>query len=182
MYSVKNNETFCHRLVLIRGKVECPLIQPSYPNDIDPYNGRFITVKKTDGSSKNWPINSYHEFKVLISLAKGNNKITFYYNYKSKSKLIERASTEIDLFYFENINMEPVRLGIFIAKDSKGFFDMDRDSLSRGEKNDYDSAIKRVRMAALLWQAFTSDSLNSYDLGRKSFRFLLDPSGGSYYV
>ncbi len=51
---------------------------------------------------------------------------------------------------------------------------MDRESKAKGEKNDLNSAIKRLQMAGLLCQALTSDSLNSYGLGRKSFRLDLD--------
>jgi hypothetical protein len=61
LFTIKDNEKFCHQLVLVRGKVVCPTLQPSYPNDVNPLVGRFITVKKSDGRSKNWPINNYHE-------------------------------------------------------------------------------------------------------------------------
>ena len=51
---------------------------------------------------------------------------------------------------------------------------MDKESKANGEKNNLASAIKRMQMAGLLWQALTSDSLNSFGLGRKSFRLDLD--------
>jgi hypothetical protein len=35
--------------------------------------------------------------------------------------------------------------------------------------NNYDSAVKRLRTAALLWQALTSDSLNSNGFYYKNF-------------
>ena len=180
LYTIKNNEKFCHQLVLVRGRVVCPTLQPSYPNDLNPSVGRFITVRKSDGSTKNWPINSYHDFKALIRLKKGNNTITLSYNYvRAKT---EKASLSINLVYGENMQMEPLRLGMFVAKDSERKFDMDKESLANGEKNDYDSAVKRMRMAALLWQALTSDSLNSYGLPRKSFRLELDSNGGKIII
>ena len=178
LFTIKDNEKFCHQLVLVRGKVVCPTLQQSYPNDVNPSVGRFITVKKSDGSSKNWPINSYHEFKTLIRLKKGNNAITLNYNY-ARSKT-EKATLSFNLFYGENPNVLPLRLGILVAKDSKLKFDLDKESLAAGEKNDYDSAVKRLRTAALLWQALTSDSLNSYGLGRKSFRLELDANNGEF--
>jgi len=172
LFGMKNNETICHQLVLIRGRVECPTLQSPYPDDVDPIKGRFITVKTFNGSRQSWPINSFNEFKVLTRLKTGNNLIFLSYNYVKTNT--ETASLNLNLFYQENMSLEPLILGIFVVKDSKLRFDMDRESLAAGEKNDYESAEKRLRMAGLLWQALTSDSLNSYGLGRKSFRLEMD--------
>jgi len=65
LLGMKNNETICHQLVLIRGRVECPTMQSPYPDDVDQTRGRFITVKTFNGSRQSWPINSFNEFKVL---------------------------------------------------------------------------------------------------------------------
>jgi hypothetical protein len=59
---------------------------------------------------------------------------------------------------------------------------MDKKSKANGEKNGLNSAIKRMQMAGLLWQALTSDSLNSYGLGRKSFRLDLDKNNSKQYL
>ena len=65
LYQINNNEKFCHQLVLIRGEIICPTLLNSYPNDINPSIGRFITVNR---NNKLWPVNSYHQFKVLVRL------------------------------------------------------------------------------------------------------------------
>ncbi len=66
-FSIKNNDKFCHQLVLIRGDLSCPINLKSYPNDIDPNKGRFINVKSSlIPSEKNWPVNSFNQFKVLL--------------------------------------------------------------------------------------------------------------------
>jgi hypothetical protein len=167
LFTIKDNEKFCHQLVLVRGKVVCPTLQPTYPNDVNPLIGRFITVKKSDGRSKNWPINSYHEFKALIRLKKGYNAITLNYNYVRSTS--ESATLSLNMFYGENMTIEPLRLSIFVANDSSLKFDMEKESLASCEKNNYDSAVKRLRTAALLWQALTSDSLNSNGFYYKNF-------------
>ena len=100
--------------------------------------------------------------------------MTLKYKYKN-----EKSSLTINLFYGENLNLAPVSLVIFLTKDSQKVFDMDKESNANGEKNDLDSAIKRFQMAGLLWQALTSDSLNSYGLGRKSFRLDLDENNSN---
>jgi hypothetical protein len=89
------------------------------------------------------------------------------------------AQLEINLIYGENYDLAPVNLVIFLARDSPKVFDMDRESKRTGEKNDISSAKKRLQMAGLLWQALTSDSLNSYGLGRKSFRLDLDENNSN---
>ncbi len=92
--------------------------------------------------------------------------------------MLESGSLKINLVYGENLNIMPVYLAIFVANDSKLVFDLDSESKSNGEKNDLRSAIKRVRTIGLLWQAFISENLNSYGLGRKSFRYDLNSNGG----
>ena len=103
-------------------------------------------------------------------------------NYNYVRSTSESATLSLNFFYGENMNIEPLRLSMFVAKDSKLKFDLDKESLAAGEKNDYDSAVKRLRTAALLWQALTSDSLNSYGLGRKSFRLEVDKNGGKLFL
>ena len=176
LFNIANNQIICHQLVLLRGRIDCPTLQSPYPNNVDPSKGRFINVTNIDLGKSSWPVNSYNEFKVLVRLVKGKNRIVFTYNYvKAKT---EAARFGIDLIYQENMSLEPLVIGIFVVEDSMLKFDMDRESLASGEKNDYQSAEKRLRMAGLLWQALTSDSLNSYGLGRKSFRLELDSNGG----
>ena len=73
--SIKNNETFCHQLVLIRANISCSTVLTSYPNDIDPTKGRFVKVRTPlNAVGRSWPVNSYNQFKVLIRL---ENKIDF---------------------------------------------------------------------------------------------------------
>jgi hypothetical protein len=64
---MNNNDKFCHPLVLVRGNLSCPINLNSYPNDIDPKKGRFIKVKSAlISSGKNWPVNSFNQFKALV--------------------------------------------------------------------------------------------------------------------
>ena len=67
LFSINDNEQFCHQLVLIRGQIICPTHLPSYPDSMDPVEGRFIVVENSlKKDMKKWPINSFHQFKALV--------------------------------------------------------------------------------------------------------------------
>ena len=174
--AIRDNEKFCHQLVLIKGIINCSQPHANYPDHNNPSNGRFIKFTRFDGVEYNWPINSINEFKAVVRLKKGLNNFNVYYAYMN-----EEASLDINLLYEENMSMTPLGLCIFMTKDSKHVFDMDKESKATGEKNDLDSAIKRLRTAGLLWQALTSESLNYHGLGRKSFRLDLESNQGNLY-
>ena len=72
--------------------------------------------------------------------------------------------------------MEPIHLVIYLTKNSPNQFDMDPRS-KQFEKNDLNSAIKRFKTIARLWQAFNSEQLNKYNLGYKSFHLEEDTNG-----
>lgn len=68
LYQINNNEKFCHQLVLIRGEIICPTLLNSYPNDINPSVGRFITVNQANL----WHYQSY----FIINRISINNELT----------------------------------------------------------------------------------------------------------
>lgn len=164
LIDIKTKVKVCNPLNLIRGKITCNKLNPPYLNNLS----RNITAKGLD-FQQSWPINSYNEFKAIVMLKKGINKISFSYVYKA-----ENAKLDLELNYEENQDLDPLRLGIFAAKDSSFTFDMDKESKSLGDKNNLDSAIKRIQTAGLLAQALTSDNLNHHGYGRKTFRLELD--------
>lgn len=68
------------------------------------------------------------------------------------------------------ISSPPLHLVILIGKDSPGTFDSVPERKQR-EGNDLDAAIRKFRMAAYLWQAFTGEQMYRNGLGRRCFRF-----------
>ena len=101
------------------------------------------------------------------------NRISISYIYEN-----EIANSIFNLRFEEDKFQRAINLGIFVAKGGPGTFDMDAESKSKGEKNDLDSAIKRVRTAGLLWQAFTSDIFHLNNLKRNVFKLALDLNNG----
>ncbi len=67
-------------------------------------------------------------------------------------------------------NAPPLQLAILVAKDSPCTFDAVPARAER-EGNGLDTAIRKFRMAAYLWQAFTAEQMWRNKLGRRVFRF-----------
>lgn len=64
----------------------------------------------------------------------------------------------------------PLQLAILLAKDSPETFDAPPERAKR-EGNDLDVAIRKFRMAAYLWQAYTAEQMYRNKFGRRTFRF-----------
>lgn len=64
----------------------------------------------------------------------------------------------------------PLQLVILLGKDSLGTFDAVPARIER-EGNGLETAIKKFRMAAYLWQAFTAEQMWRNKMGRRCFRF-----------
>jgi hypothetical protein len=68
------------------------------------------------------------------------------------------------------VNSPPLQLVILLGKDSPGTFDAVPERVQR-EGNDEATAIRKFRMAAYLWQAFTGEQMYRNGFGRRCFRF-----------
>ncbi|KAI1030516.1 hypothetical protein LB503_012188, partial [Fusarium chuoi] len=106
-----------------------------------------------------WPVCNSH-FKALVYLQPGPNRLRFEF---SSPKLANSNSSN-------PIHASYLTLAILVAKDSPETFDA---SPARAEKegNGLEMAVKKFRMAAYLWQAFTSEQMWRNKLGRRAFRF-----------
>lgn len=67
-------------------------------------------------------------------------------------------------------NTPPLDLVILLGSDSPGTFDAVPERIS-AEGNDLAVAIRKFRMAAHLWQAFTAEQMYRNGFGRRCFRF-----------
>jgi hypothetical protein len=99
----------------------------------------------------------------------GPNKIRFDY-------LSPRAShttihpTSISINYLPLQNIPPLQLAIIIAKDSECQFPTTPgEDLADG--TDLGTAVRKLRMAAYLWQAFTGEQMYQNNFGRRCFRY-----------
>ena len=118
-----------------------------------------------------WPVSDSH-FKALVYLTPGPNKLRF--DFTSPKLANSNSSNPIHSSYLTLHMMPPhtappLQLVILLAKDSLGTFDAVPARVEK-EGNGIDTAIKKFRMAAYLWQAFTAEQMHRNKLGRRVFR------------
>ncbi|KAG5995310.1 hypothetical protein E4U52_000178 [Claviceps spartinae] len=133
-----------------------------------------VVVSRYDDSFPpiNWPVCESH-FKALVYLQPGPNKFRLDF---SSPRLANSSSTNpihasyLTVHMIPTMNAPPLQLAIIVAKDSPETFDAPPSRVER-EGNGLDTAVRKFRMAAYLWQAFTAEQMWRQRLGRRSFRF-----------
>lgn len=119
-----------------------------------------------------WPVTASH-FKALVHLTPGPNRLRFDF---TSSKLSSGSanpvvhSSWLSINYLPLVNTPPLQLVILLGKDSDGTFDAVPERIQR-EGNGLETAIRKYRMIAHLWQAFTGEQMFRNNFGRRCFRF-----------
>ena len=118
-----------------------------------------------------WPVSDSH-FKALVYLTPGPNRLRF--DFTSPKLANGNTSNPIHSSYLTvhmvpPLNAPPLQLVILLGKDSPGTFDAVPARIER-EGNGLETAIRKFRMAAYLWQAFTAEQMARNRLGRRVFR------------
>ncbi|KAI4167289.1 MAG: hypothetical protein LQ343_007333 [Gyalolechia ehrenbergii] len=119
-----------------------------------------------------WPVSDSH-FKALVHLSPGPNRIRFDFTSPkliTNNSSIPAHSSWMNINYLPVTTSPPVQLVMLLGKDSPGTFDAVPERIHR-EGNDLDTAIRKFRMAAYLWQAFTGEQMYRNGFGRRCFRF-----------
>lgn len=122
--------------------------------------------------SISWPVTASH-FKALIHLVPGPNRLRCEFlspNLSTGSIHPSTHSTWICINYLPLVNAPPLHLVMLLGKDSDGTFDAVPEKVKR-EGNGLGIAIRKYRMAAYLWQAFTGEQMFRNNFGRRCFRF-----------
>ncbi|CAK7262891.1 hypothetical protein SEPCBS57363_000276 [Sporothrix epigloea] len=133
-----------------------------------------VTVSRLDDGFPpvQWPVNGSN-FKALVYLMPGANKLRFEF---ASPKLANSGtsnpihSSYLTVHMVPPTNAPPLQLAILLAKDSPGTYDAVPARIER-EGNSLETAIRKFRMAAYLWQAFTAEQMWRNRLGRRVFRF-----------
>jgi hypothetical protein len=144
-----------------------------------------VTVNHHQGNfpSTSWPVSDSH-FKALIHLEPGWNRLRVDFTspkVSSGNTSISPHSSILNINYLPLTNNPPLQLAIILGSDSPGTYDVMPDRLQR-EGNGLELAIKKFRMAAYLWQAFTGEQMLRHGFGRRCFRFeeVWEPGTMSY--
>ncbi|CAF1285396.1 unnamed protein product [Adineta steineri] len=172
--NMKDNEIFNHKTVIFNGEIITNDGQNTIRN-IHVNNAN--SVNYANKIDTQWPVNIFNQFKGLIKLERGTNKITITYDEPLNQGA--KCSLTINLVYEEDLPVEPVHLVMVVAKDSKLVYDAEP-----GEVNNLESAKWKYRTMAWLWQSFTDDQIykRNSNSGHRCFR--LDETeliNGEYY-
>lgn len=119
-----------------------------------------------------WPVCDSH-FKALVHLVPGPNRLRF--DFTSPKLHVAGSSSpahssSFTVNHLPLVSSPPLELAILVARDSPMTFDAVPQRVRR-EGNGLDVAIRKYRMAAYLWQAFTGEQMYRQRLGRRCFRF-----------
>ncbi|KAG9229746.1 zinc metallo protein-like proteinase [Amylocarpus encephaloides] len=162
--SISDNTWVYQKLLSIYGTIADPATQALEGN---------LTVSRLDDGfpPTYWPVSDSH-FKALIYLTPGPNRLRF--DFTSTKLANSNSSNPLHSSYL-TIHMlppqcsPPLQLVILVAKDSPGTFDAVPARIEK-EGNGLETAIRKFRMAAYLWQAFTAEQMYRNKLGRRVFR------------
>ena len=141
--NLKNGETIIYSLPIVAGDVQPTLSQ-----------GSVTVLNLKSGSSNTWPVYN-GQFKVLVQLEPGENKIELRY-FDEKFIFV--------LFYIVPEFLYFVRPIYIKCCDDSGKFQGPDD-----EDCSMESALSRICFAAKLLQSFTAEKLFEHDFERKTF-------------
>ncbi|KAI9929052.1 hypothetical protein ASPWEDRAFT_105166 [Aspergillus wentii DTO 134E9] len=163
--SILDNAWVHQKVLLVYGQIGDPRQHP--------LDGSITVYHHQDSfPSVAWPVTSSH-FKTLVHLSPGPNRLRFDFvcpKLSSGSANPVVHSTWISVNYLPLAQAPPLHLVVLLGKDSDGTYDAVPERIQR-EGNGLDTAIRKYRMAAYLWQAFTGEQMFRSNLGRRCFRF-----------
>lgn len=119
-----------------------------------------------------WPVSDSH-FKALVYLQPGPNRLRLDFSspkLSSHNGEMQVHSSWININFLPLISSPPLQLCILVAKDSPQTYDAVPDRVAK-EGNGLNTAIRKFRMAAYLWQAFTAEQMNRNGFGRRCYRY-----------
>ena len=119
----------------------------------------------------NWPVYDSN-FKALVHLCPGANRVRLDFTSPKLSPNNNPVphSSFITINFLPLVDSPPLQLAILIGSDSHEIYDAVPERVQR-EGNGLDMAIRKFRMAAYLWQAFTSEQMYRNGFSRRCFRF-----------
>ncbi|KAN0070457.1 putative peptidase family domain containing protein [Elaphomyces granulatus] len=162
--SISDNSWVHQKVLLVHGQIGDPRHHP--------LDGTLMVIHPPDTFPPTyWPVSESY-FKALVHLSPGPNKLRFDFTSPklSSGSITANHSSWISINYLPLVNNPPLDLVILLGKDSTGTFDAVPERIKR-EGNGLDVAIRKYRMAAYLWQAFTGEQMFRNNFGRRCFRF-----------
>ncbi|KAK5135007.1 hypothetical protein LTR08_005667 [Meristemomyces frigidus] len=138
-----------------------------------PIDGSVSVVHHQDAFPQtHWPV-SDSRFKALVYLQPGPNRLRLDFTspkLSSPNGQMQVHSSWISINFLPLISSPPLQLCILVAKDSPETYDAVPERIQK-EGNGLSTAIRKFRMAAYLWQAFTAEQMNRNGFGRRCYRY-----------
>ncbi|EXJ84981.1 hypothetical protein A1O3_05656 [Capronia epimyces CBS 606.96] len=178
--SILDNSVVYNKVLLLNGEIGDPSQKAM--------DGNLTVHHDKDGQSfppTNWPVSESY-FKALVYLSPGWNKIRFDFTSPKLSSISNASaptmhSSYIMLNYLPLNSAPPLQLVILAGKDSPCTYDAVPQRI-QSEGNGLEMAVRKFRMAAHLWQAFTAEQMYRHKFGRRCFRFEEEWQTGSLSI
>ncbi|KAF1811256.1 hypothetical protein P152DRAFT_67182 [Eremomyces bilateralis CBS 781.70] len=173
--SPRPGEQVYQKVLLINGQIG------QNPNELSarPQGGQLkVTHHQDSFPATQWKVQD-SQFKALVHLTPGPNKITLLFeptrhSHGSHPSLGSSRTTKGHeswfMIYYVPPESPPLQLVMLLGSDSPGTYDAIPARVS-GEGNNLDVAIRKYRMAAYMWQAFTAEQMHRHGFGRRTFQF-----------
>ncbi|ODV66823.1 hypothetical protein HYPBUDRAFT_204480 [Hyphopichia burtonii NRRL Y-1933] len=145
-------------------------------------------ISFTNNKNKVYPpqhfeVNNNGNFKALLHVYPGESNIfevqvsdngfingLGFPQYNGNQHVVDQG--QLALTYNPLPHNKPVHLCVILGKDSNGSYDMPSYRLQRGEVANLDTAIRKLKVAGRLMQAFTQDEMRAIGLSNRSFQFV----------
>ncbi|KAJ2776253.1 hypothetical protein H4R18_005771 [Coemansia javaensis] len=151
--NVKNGDVAHHRFLIVHG-----CVAGAGGGD----SGQ-VTVRHAAFPAVSFPaVDGY--FKALVHLDRGANVLDFEYRQDGAAGSTGRLEVEMEPVP----DKRPLRLAVMVARDSPEVFDAPLGARGAG-RNDLEAAVRRLRCAAYLWQAFIAEHMYRHGFGRRTF-------------
>ncbi|RMZ78772.1 hypothetical protein DV738_g3633, partial [Chaetothyriales sp. CBS 135597] len=166
--SIVDNSVVYQKVLLIYGEIGDPRQKRM--------DGTLTVSHDKDGlsfPSTAWPVSESY-FKALVYLSPGWNRIRFDFSSPRLSNSSNGSAPQhysyMMLNYLPLNSAPPLHLVILAGSDSPCTYDAVPQRVKQ-EGNGLEMAIRKFRMAAHLWQAFTAEQMYRNKFGRRCFRF-----------
>ncbi|GMM56743.1 putative metalloendopeptidase [Maudiozyma humilis] len=151
-FNLKNDETVVSPCLTIHGKC------------LEKASGaKNVQVQHPQLPALTFPVNAQY-FKAAILLSPGENRLSFITD--------TNVAQTITCFYTPLTQNKPIHLCLIIAKDSPMKFDSPKTQIAKEGGNDLNLAVKKLRIAARLMQAYTNEQMVRNGFGNRVMNFV----------
>ncbi|CDO95511.1 unnamed protein product [Kluyveromyces dobzhanskii CBS 2104] len=148
-YNIKNGDEVHTPALIIHGTVDS--------------DASSIQVHHPQVPLLTFPVNN-HGFKSIVHLTPGENVLWFTANDNSRAQLT--------IQYVPLLQNPPIHLCLLVGKDSPLKYDAPASQIRKEGGNGLDLAVKKLRTAARIMQAFTNEQMVRNGLGQRTFQFV----------